>query len=631
MIKKANDKRFGQRVLLGGLAAVVCIVVAMVHWPALSCRALSLDDSEYIGGNPLVENPSWSSVKRIVTEVLKPSTVAGSYIPLTMISQMLDYAMGGRMNNLRPFHRTSLILHTANTALVILLMYEVFGGVWPAAIVGLLFGIHPLTVGRITWVADRKTALSAFFALWCLVLYVRYTHKQNWWRLGVSLLMYVLSLLSKPSSLPLPAVMLLLDYWPLGRLSWRAIREKTPFFAVGAVSFIISYISFKRTAPLVLMGEEGIMRVVMIVCHNIIFYLYKIIRPVNLNLSVFYQFPKPLSLSNPMVLAGVVGSCVLIVVLLASWRWTRALVTGWLIFFVAIFPTIGVIGFTDAIAGDRFLYLPSIGYLLILSWMLNRLLGGEEVKGFLRQRRVIVLAVVMIVSILEIIYTRAYLVYWRDTEGHRKYVSKLAPDSAQIHEFAGLALVKEGKDEEATYHFSEAVRLEPRYYRPYVNLGVMLARRGELDEAIEHFNEALRLKPDNDEAHHNLGQALYSKGDIAGAIKHYRESLRFVSNSPKTLGALAWVLATSGAAEYRDGAEAVELAKKSCELTAYKEPELLNVLAAAYAETGQFREAVRTIEQTIDLCISSGSIERARELAKLRELYRAGQPYRLNQ
>ncbi len=629
VIKKANDKEFRQRILLCGLTAAVCIATVTAHWPALSCRALSLDDSEYIIGNPLVENPGWSSVNRIVAEVTKPSTVAGSYIPLTMLSQMLDYAMGGRMNNLRPFHRTSLILHVANTALVILLMYEIFGGIWPAAIAGLLFGIHPLTVGRITWVADRKTALGAFFALWCLLLYVRYTHKQFRWRLGVSLLMYALSLLSKPSGLPLPAVMLLLDYWPLGRLNWRAIREKALFFTVGAASFIISYISFEHTAPIVSMSQTGFSKIPLIVCYNIIFYLYKIIWPVNL--TVFYPFPKPMSLSHPMVLTGVVGSCALITALLISWRWTRAFVTGWLIFFAAIFPTMGVIGFTDAIAGDRFLYLPSVGYLLILSWILNKVWDSEQVKDLLRPRRIITLAAVAIVSVLEITGTRAYLVYWRDTETHRKYVSKLAPDSAQIHEFAGLALVKEGKNEEAEYHFKEAVRLESRYYRPYVNLGVMLAQRGELDEAIKHFKMALLLKPDNDEAHHNLGHALYSKGDIDGAIKHYRESIRLVPDSPKTLGALAWALATSSSAEYRNGAEAVELAKKSCELTKYKEPELLNVLAAAYAQNGQFKEAARTIETAIDLYVSSGNIQRAGELAELQKLYRTGQRYPVNQ
>ncbi|UCF00168.1 MAG: tetratricopeptide repeat protein [Planctomycetota bacterium] len=629
MAKELNHKPFRPTVLLCGLAAAVCVIVAITHWPGLSAQALSLDDNEYIGGNPLIENPSWASVKQIITEILEPSTVPGSYTPLTMISHMLDYAMGGRLNNLRPFHRTSLILHVANTALVILLVYQLFGSVWPAAMVGLLFGIHPLTVGRVAWVSDRKTVLSAFFALWCLIIYVHYTQKRGWASYSICLLLYVLSLLSKPSGLPLPAVMLLLDYWPLRRLGWRMIWEKVPFFATGAILFIIAYISFNRTAIIVPMREQGIRQTSMILCHNIIFYLYKTFWP--MNLTVFYPFPKPLSVSNPKVLASVIGTCVLVLVLLVSWHWTRALVTGWLIFFLAIFPTIGAIGFTDAIAANRFLYLPSIGFLLVLSWILIWFWQSGEVRGRLKLRRNTAFAVVAILAVLEIISTRSYLVYWQDTESHRKYVSKLAPDSAMIHEFAGLALVKEGKDEEAIFHFSEAIRLEPLYHRPYVNFGVMMAKRGDLDEAIAHFVKAIQLKPNNDKAHHNLANALYSKGKIGGAIQHFRESIRLRPNSPKALSRLAWILATSRDAKYRNGTEAVWLAKRACELTNYKEPEILNALAAAYAEIGEYREAVRTIQKAIDLFLSRGNQKRAAEMARLQTLYKTEQPYHTNQ
>ncbi len=629
MAKELNHKPFSERVLLGGLVVVVCTVVVITHWPGLSAQALSLDDNEYIGGNPLIEYPSWGSVKRIITEVLEPSTVPGSYIPLTMISQMLDYAMGGRLGNLQPFHRTSLILHIANTALVIVFIYQMFGGIWPAAMVGLLFGVHPLTVGRVAWLTERKTVLSAFFALWCLVFYARYARKRGWGALSICLLMYVFSLLSKPSSLPLPAVMVLLDYWPLRRLGRRVIWEKVPFFATGALFFIIAYLSFKRTAPIVTMGEPSIMRIPMILCHNIIFYLYKIFWPVNL--TVFYPLPRPLSPSNPMVLAGVVGSCVLVVILVVSWRWTRALMTGWLIFFVAIFPTMGVIRFTYAIAANRFLYFPSIGYLLILSWALSRLWRSTEVSDRLNLRRITTFLVVAILAILEIISARCYLVHWEDTASHFRHVSKFTPNSAKIHAYTGLALAKEGKKKEAIFHLSEAIRLEPNYHKPHINLGIMLAQRGDLDKAIAHFVKAIQLKPNNGKAHHNLANVLYSKGKIGGALKHYRESLRLKPNSPLILGGLAWILATSRNAEHRDGAEAVRLAKHACELTNYKEPEILNILAAAYAEVGHFAEAVPTAQKAIDLYLSRGNKKRANDIAKLRELYKAGQPYRANQ
>ena len=128
--------------LIGGVALIVLIV----HWPALSSKAISFDDDHYLLNNSLVQNPGWDSTRRFLTEVREPSTVPGYYQPLTMISLMVDYAIGGRTDNLAPFRRTSLALHIANTVLVIVFLYLLFGQPWPAAMVGLLFGAHPLTV-----------------------------------------------------------------------------------------------------------------------------------------------------------------------------------------------------------------------------------------------------------------------------------------------------------------------------------------------------------------------------------------------------------------------------------------------------------------------------------------------------
>ena len=163
-------------VLLAVLITCVCAAVIAVHWPALSAQALSFDDNQYLVNNTLVKSPSWFSAWKFLSQVLEPSTVGGYYQPLSMISLMLDYSLGGRVENLLPFHRTSLALHAANTALIIVLLYLLFGEVWIAAAVGLLFGLHPMTVEPIPWVGERKTLLAAFFALWSLFFYLRYTH-----------------------------------------------------------------------------------------------------------------------------------------------------------------------------------------------------------------------------------------------------------------------------------------------------------------------------------------------------------------------------------------------------------------------------------------------------------------------
>ena len=158
-----------QKRLLAGLIIVVCLAVAAVYRPAISAKALCFDDYRYFVDNPLVRNPSLESAWKFLSEVLRPSTVGGYYQPLTMISLMLDYALVGPTDDISQFHRTSLALHVANTALIIVLLYLLFDRAWIAAAVGLLFGMHPLTVEPIPWIGERKTLLAAFFALWSLV------------------------------------------------------------------------------------------------------------------------------------------------------------------------------------------------------------------------------------------------------------------------------------------------------------------------------------------------------------------------------------------------------------------------------------------------------------------------------
>jgi hypothetical protein len=272
-----------------------------------------------------VQEPGWESAWRFLTEVLEPSTVGGYYQPLTMISLMLDCAMGGSNENLLPFHRTSLVLHVLNTALIIFLLYLLFGNAWLAAAGGLLFGLHPMTVEPVPWVGERKTLLATFFTLWSVIIYVFFVRRGGWKPFAGVAATYILALMSKPTSIALPLMLVVMDYWPLRRLRTGTVLEKMPLFLAGGCFAFVTYVSQSRTAAAALGGGYGLERVGLVICHNIVFYLYKIILPVNL--SPFYAFPEPLALSHPVVLAGVAGSCALIAVLIISLRWTRAAVS----------------------------------------------------------------------------------------------------------------------------------------------------------------------------------------------------------------------------------------------------------------------------------------------------------------
>ena len=193
-----------QGLLLAILTLAVSTVTFLVYIPALDARAISFDDDEYLLDNGLVQNPSWHSAERFLVEVFRPSTVRGYYQPLAMISLMADYAMGGGPEKLRPFHRTSVLLHVVNTALIVILLYQLVGSAAAAAGIGLVFCVHPIAIESIPWIAERKTLLATFFALASLVFYVRYTKTRGIAAYATSLLACVLALMSKPSATPLP-------------------------------------------------------------------------------------------------------------------------------------------------------------------------------------------------------------------------------------------------------------------------------------------------------------------------------------------------------------------------------------------------------------------------------------------
>ena len=517
--------------LLTVLSLLVVGATFLAHRPALSAQVISFDDDQYLTDNTLVRHPSWESTVRFFREVSEPSTVAGYYQPLTMVSLMLDCACGGRPDDLRAFHRTSLILHAANTVMVVILLYMLFGQPWTAAMVGLLFGVHPLTVETIPWIGERKTLLAAFFALGCLIVYVRYVRGPNWKLLLACVVFYVLALLSKPTSTPLPLAMLLMDFWPLRRLSRRAVAEKLPLLVLAVIFSVITVVSQARTARVDLPSEYPQFRIVLTLCHNIVFYLCKIVYPAHL--SSHYPFPQPFDLSDPMILGGVIGTCILIPALIISLRWTRAFLTGWLIFFVAIFPTLGVLGFTTVIASDKYVYLPAIGLLLILGRLLDRIWSGTA-KPTRAVRRVGMLAAVLAAAAVLTAGTRDYLTHWRSTESLLDYMLTLAPNSPQLLVSRGRVYETAGDLDRAVQSYERAIALRPDYAVAHGNRGVVYYRKGCFDQAITDCTRAIQLNPRYARAYSNRAAAYYEKDQLDQALRDCTQAIELRPDWPDT-------------------------------------------------------------------------------------------------
>jgi len=542
-----NTRSWKNLALLAVLIIAVCSTVLATHWPALSAKALSFDDAQYFTKNVLVQNPGWDSAKRFLTEILSTSTVQGYYQPLSMISLMFDYSLGGRENNLMPFHRTSLILHLINTSLMMVLLYLLFGNAWIAAAAGLIFGTHPMTVEPIPWVGERKTLLAAFFSLWSLIFYVysRTTRRQLSATIFFvsSFFMYLLALMSKPTSTPLPAVMLLMDYWPLNRLRWQAVMEKLPFFILGGVSSVVTYISQNATAGTVSPAELGLTKVPLIFCYSVTFYLSKIFVPINL--SSHYAFPDPLSLTNPAVFAGVLGTCILIAALVFSFRRTPAVLTGFLIFLIAILPAMQMLRFSDVVAADKFTYLPSIGLLMILAFFLRWLVKiGNPQKTVIRS--IAIAAVILLLAGTEAVATRRYLHCWRESIGLFEHMFSLTPNSPIVCYNFGNALSDQNKIDEAMEFYRRALKIRPDFADARNNLGTMYETQGKIPEAINNYLQAQKLKPDSPQIYYNLAHAFQALGDTNRAVSYYRQAISLKSDYADAQNNLGMLLQSLG-------------------------------------------------------------------------------------
>jgi len=587
-----NDTIIRSWGLLTVLMIAVAVVVPAVHWPALSTRVLSLDDGDYLAENHLVQNPSWSAAWRFLTEVFEPSTIQGYYQPLAMISLMLDSAMGGQPDDLYVFHRTSLALHVVNTLLVIALLYTLFGQLWPAALVGLLFGLHPLTVEPICWVGERKTMLATFFSLSCLLAHVRYVRRIGWKTYVPCVVLYVLALMSKPTSTPIPLVLLLLDYWPLRRLSKAAVVEKIPFLLIAAVSIVVTVVS-QRHLEFVKFNVFTTGQTLLLICHNLMFYPTKMIWPTNL--SSLYPFPAYISLADSFLLASTLTCLTISVLLIVSLRWTRALLVGVLCYALLLAPTLLNKNYSPSVAWDKYVYLPFFGLLLVLGWFLVSIWGGTSAASWRRFRRIAITVVVLSIACAEAVATRSYLVYWRDTETFYRYMLTLTPASYPLHNHLGHALAERGDTEEAIEHYRLSLQLKPNYPSAHHNLGRALTFLGKPEEAIPHFKQALRGDPKFAEAYNGLGMALAEQSKYDEARQCYVQAIQLKREYPKAFNNLGVLLIQQGKT-----AEARECYTQALQHNP-RFAEAHSNLGNVYLQLGPVEQAICHYEQALQL------------------------------
>jgi len=543
------------------LAGTVSLLTALVYLPTLQNDFVMWDDTLYV-----LENTHIRSLDAAFFKWAFFNFYASNWYPLTWLSHAVDYAIWG-LNPLGP-HLVNNILHAVNTFLVVLVTIqlikvrkeslnstepsELFNErtiVIAAGITGLLFGLHPLHVESVAWVAERKDLLCAIFFLFSILGYIRFvgstrsdpgyakltslaSNKHYLYSLG----WFVLALMSKPMAVTLPVVLLLLDWYPFFKIrSFKTIKDalivKLPFIVLSLISSIITI--FAQQQAMVSMDRAPIITRVLVAIHSLVMYLLKMIWP--LNLEPFYPYPKAVSLLSVTYLFSIglvvviTGVCFLIL------NKQRFLFTAWTYYVVTLLPVLGLVQVGIQSMADRYTYLPSIGPFLILgfgiAWISNKmsaLIMRRKIVGFLSAVFIIILFVVVIaLTIKQIGIWKNGIIFW-------SYVIEKEPQSVPMaYCNRGVTYKTMGHLNEAIRDYDKAIALNPSFAKAYYNRGVALNGTGRADKAIADFDRTITLDPFHVNAYNQRGLLREKMGFRDKAVSDYNKAIDSDPNSPE--------------------------------------------------------------------------------------------------
>jgi hypothetical protein len=541
----------------------------LVFWQVRNFDFVNYDDDAYVYKNPYVLNG------------LTPAGVIWAFTtdtsshwhPLTWLSLMLDCQLFGP--GPAGFHLTNLFFHIVNTLLLFLVLKQMTNAIWQSAFVAALFALHPMHVESVAWIVGRKDVLSALFWFLTMGAYFAYIRRPGAFRYTVTLVLFALGLMAKPMLVTLPFVLLLFDYWPLDRFAasrivktagdkshkpapihdgravlYRIIIEKIPFFALVAVSSIVTFMMMRSGGRVMNMDMLPLNSRIVNAVLSYVRYLYKMVWPQNL--AAFYPFDIG-EFPFWQVAACVLLLLVISIFVISFGRKQKYLPVGWFWFVGTLVPVIGFVQVGLQAYADRYTYIPYIGLFVMLTWGLPQLLS-KWISASPQRKIALGLSMILILTTLGIC-THRQTSYWKNSitlfshvleVTENNYVAynnrsvaygdlgcwsqavedvsqavRINPNYARGHYNLGLAYANLGRLPEAIEAYKQAVRLKPNYILAYNNLGVTYGNLDRLPEAIEAFKQVIKIKPDSAEAHYNLGNAYLAIGDKNSALAEY--------------------------------------------------------------------------------------------------------------
>jgi tetratricopeptide (TPR) repeat protein len=582
---------------------LICITLAL-YGQVLNHQFVYFDDTLYVTENRHIqEGLTLESVIWALT-----ATDISYWQPMTLFSLVLDYEIFGL--NPRGFHLTNLLLHTLNALFLFLVLRRMTGSLWQSAFVATLFAIHPLNVESVAWVVERKNVLSTFFWMLTMLSYVYYSERPSLSRYLLTLLLFALGLMAKPMLVTLPFVLLLLDYWPLGRLQlgdlgknlepqshretqsgsqgslvFRLVLEKVPFFVFSMGSIYMSLWSVQSPGSV---ATNTVMMSMSLRFTNALVsyvsYIGKMIWP--RNLAVFY--PPPEILPWWQAVAAAFFLILVSVLVLRQLRRRPYLLMGWLWYLGTLIPVIGLVqvGLWPALA-DRFVYVPLVGLFIIAAW------GVPDLLGKWRHRKLIITVTAGVLIAAASAVTWAQLHHWRNTITLFQRALKVTSRNYLAHNNLGAALDEQGKIKEAIAHYTKSLEINPNYWMAHNNLGTALAGQGKNKEAIAHYRKALEINPNYAGIHNNFATFLAQQGRIDEALTHFSRALQIRPDFAEVHGNLGNVFGQQGMID-----EAVAHYNKALELKpTYAEAH--NNLGVLLAKRGRLKEATNHYSEAL--------------------------------
>jgi len=514
------------------LASVLAIATLILYQPVVHYQFLSYDDNDYVTENIHVRSGlNWRGLRWAFT-----SFDACNWHPLTWISHMVDYQLFGL--NAGGHHYVNVLLHAINAVLLFLLLERATHARWRSFIVAALFALHPLNVETVAWVAERKSLLSAFFSFLTIAAYGWYASARSVPKYMAVAGLFALALMSKPMAVTLPALLLLADYWPLGRFSFDhrtlpgespsrtgfakqsllLVLEKIPLFLMSAISSYITIIA-QKSGGSVATGMALALRLENAAV-SYSWYAQKAIWPSGL--AVFY--PLPNSLGWPRVAAAIVF-LIGISALAVRFRRKRYIAVGWFAFLVALLPVIGIVQVGRQAMADRYAYIPLIGLFILVVWGVAELSEALAIAPALRAAAAACVLVAMVCA------TSQDLPYWQNGLKLFTRAEQIAVvPNCDIEDNVGRALESAGRDEEALQHYRAAQASNDHDYVAHYDIGSYLLRHGKAEDAILEFQLALRDAPGQQAIKVILnatGLAYSTLGNYSEAERAYDAALRY--------------------------------------------------------------------------------------------------------